>query len=101
MNINTESQKNPDQLEREVDERRAHMSETLSALEEKLSPGHMIDQVLAYTRTNGGEFSQNLVNTIKRNPVPSVLTAVGLAWLMFDQNKSSGSISDSTYGIGK
>lgn len=91
MNINTESQKDPSQLEREVDERRAHMGETLSALEEKLSPNHLIEQVLDYSRKNGGEFSRNLVNTVKNNPVPTLLTAVGLAWLMSGQNRSAPS----------
>lgn len=89
MNINTEAQKDPSQLEREVDERRAHMGETLNALEEKLSPNHLIEQVLDYSRKNGGEFSRNLVNTVKNNPVPTLLTAVGLAWLMSGQNKST------------
>lgn len=89
MNINTEAQKDPNQLEREVDERRAHMGETLNALEEKLSPNHLIEQVLDYSRKNGGEFSRNLVNTVKNNPVPTLLTAVGLAWLMSGQNKST------------
>lgn len=89
--INTEAQKDPDQLEREVDERRAHMGDTLNALEEKLSPGHFFDQVLNYTRRNGGEFSQNLVDTIKNNPVPTLLTAVGVTWLMYGHNNSSSS----------
>lgn len=83
--INTESHKDPAQLEREVDQSRAHMSETLSALEEKLSPAHLVDQVLTYARQNSGEFSQNLVDTVKRNPVPTLLTAVGLGWLIYGQ----------------
>lgn len=83
--INAESHKDPAQLEREVDQSRAHMSETLSALEEKLSPSHLVDQVLTYARENSGEFSQNLVDAVKRNPVPTLLTAVGLGWLIYGQ----------------
>lgn len=83
--INAESHKDPAQLEREVDQSRAHMSETLNALEEKLSPAHLMDQVLTYARQNSGEFSQNLVDTIKRNPVPTLLTAVGVGWLIYGQ----------------
>jgi hypothetical protein len=83
--INAESHKDPAQLEREVDQSRAHMSETLHALEERLSPTHLLEQALTYARQNSGEFSQNLVDTIKRNPVPSLLTAVGLSWMMFGQ----------------
>lgn len=97
MNIQTESQKAPEQLEREVNERRAHMSDTLHALEERLSPAHIVDQVLTYARRNGGEFSQNLVETVKQNPVPTMLTAVGLAWLLYGQShpERSGHLSSS------
>lgn len=87
--INTESHKDPAQLEREVDQSRAHMSETLNALEERLSPTHLLEQALTYARQNSGEFSQNLVETVKRNPVPTLLTAVGLSWMMFGQQQSS------------
>lgn len=86
-NINSESKKDPAQLEREVDQQRAHMSDTLSALEEKLSPNHFVEQIVAYTREHGGEFSHNLIDTIKRNPVPTLLTAVGIAWLVSGQSK--------------
>ena len=99
MNINTEAQKDPSQLEREVDERRAHMGETLNALEEKLSPNHLIEQVLDYSRKNGGEFSRNLVNTVKNNPVPTLLTAVGLAWLMSGQNKSASAYQNQNQSL--
>lgn len=98
MNINEEARKDPEQLEREVDERRAHMSDTLNALEQKLSPGHLFDQVVEYTRANGGEFSQNLVNTVKNNPVPTLLTAVGLTWLFYGQNASPRQQVDSRSG---
>lgn len=85
----SDSQKDPDELEREVNQQRAYVSETLSALERKFSPGQIFDQVLSYTRTNGGDFSRNLVDSVKNNPLPAVLTATGLAWLMIGQNRSA------------
>lgn len=86
MSINTEAQKDQAQLEREIAEQRAHLGETISALEERFSPGQMLDQVLAYGKENGGEFTHNLVNTVKNNPVPTLMLAVGAAWLMYGSN---------------
>lgn len=94
--FNADSKKGPDELEREVDEQRAHIAETLRALERKFSPGQIFDQVLGYTRTNGGDFSRNLMDTVKNNPVPMLLTATGLAWMMVGQNRPRSRL-DGTY----
>lgn len=104
MNIHTEAQKDQDQLEREIDEQRAHIGDTISALEAQFSPGQMLDKVLSYSRANGGEFAQNLVDTVKRNPVPTIMTALGVAWMMYGQNRSGfpyadGVPSDASYGV--
>ena len=104
MNIKTESQKDQEQLEREIDEQRAHIGDTISALEAQFSPGQMLDKVLSYGRANGGEFTRNLVNTVKNNPVPTIMTAVGIAWMMYGQNRSGfaygyGTSANASYGL--
>jgi len=85
--FDTDAQKSPETLEREIDAQRNSIGNIVDALESKFSPGQLIDQVLAYTKGNGGEFFTNLGNTIKANPVPTVLTSVGLLWLMMGQNR--------------
>jgi ElaB/YqjD/DUF883 family membrane-anchored ribosome-binding protein len=99
--IRSESQKDPDELEREVDESRSHIYDTLNALEQRFSPSQIFDQVLNYTRSNSGEFSRNLVETVKANPVPALLTATGLAWMMAGQRNPGphGSMSNASYGV--
>ncbi len=94
--FNTDAEKDPDELEREVDQQRAYIAETLQALEQKFSPGQIFDQIIGYTRSNGGDFSQNLVNTVKNNPVPTLLTATGIAWMMLGQNRPTRA-RDSSY----
>ncbi len=91
-----ESEKSPETLEREIDAQRSSIGNIVDALESKFSPGQLVDQALAYAKGNGGEFFGNLGNTIKANPVPTVLTSVGLLWLMLGQNRSPAPSSAAT-----
>lgn len=97
--INQEASKDPDTLEREIDQQRAEIGDTLSALEQKFSPGELFDKALGYARGNGGEFMHNLTDTVRANPVPTLLTTVGLAWLMAGQNRQP-TLHTSSTGIG-
>ena len=85
--IDAEAQKDPAELEREIDQQRAEIGGIVHALENKLSPGELIDTALGYVKGGGGEFFGNLSNTVKANPVPTVLTSIGLIWLMAGQNR--------------
>ncbi|WLH97702.1 DUF3618 domain-containing protein [Pseudomonas hefeiensis] len=82
----TESQKSPETIEREIDEQRAHISHIVDALGSKFTPGQMLDQALTLVKGNGSQFFGNLGTTVRNNPVPTVLTTVGLGWLMLGQN---------------
>lgn len=82
-----ETQKDPDLLEQQINAKREHISDLVDALEQRLSPGQLMDQVLAYSKGSGGEFFHNLGTTLKNNPVPTTLTVLGLAWLGFNQNR--------------
>jgi ElaB/YqjD/DUF883 family membrane-anchored ribosome-binding protein len=80
-------QKDPETLEREIDEVRSEMGRTLEALEEKFSPGRLLDYYLGMAREHGGEFAKNLGISVKQNPVPMMLTAIGLGWTMIAANR--------------
>lgn len=86
--IDQESRKNPDELEREIDQKRERIEDLVGALESRLSPGQLFDQALSYTKGHSGEFAHNLGNTLKANPVPAVLTSAGLLWLALGQNRT-------------
>lgn len=94
----SDSHKSPEALEQEIDERRATIGSLVDALESKLSPGQMVDQALAYAKGNGGEFFNNLGNTVKANPVPTVLTSVGVLWLLLGQNRKPSADGSSLFG---
>lgn len=84
-----EADKSPETLEREIDEKRANIDQLVDSLESKFTPGQLFDQVLSYTKGNGGAFFENLGTTLKNNPVPAVLTTVGLAWLAMGQGRAA------------
>ena len=87
--IEMESHKDPQTLEREIDLKRAEISGTVAALENKLSPGELFERALGFARGNGREFADNLGASVKANPVPMMLTAVGLMWMMANQGRGS------------
>jgi Protein of unknown function (DUF3618) len=79
----TNGSKRPDEILAEIDRTRGEMDRTLSAIEQRLTPGQLVDQGLDYLRHSGAnEFVQNLGGTAKQNPLPVAVTAIGLAWLM-------------------
>lgn len=99
--IDAEAQKDPDELEREIDQKRAEIGNIVHALESKLSPGELIDTALGYVKGGSGEFLGNLSTTVKANPVPTLLTTVGLIWLMAGQNRQPHSnVTTTSYSPG-
>ncbi|GAB2623639.1 DUF3618 domain-containing protein [Novilysobacter erysipheiresistens] len=78
--VRAQSRKDPMQLEHEIDQQRDHIGEIIHALENKLSPGEIFDKVLGNGK-GGREFAGNLARTVRDNPMPTLLTVAGLAWL--------------------
>ncbi|MEX2494486.1 MAG: DUF3618 domain-containing protein [Woeseia sp.] len=83
-----EGVKSPKRLEREVDQARARLGRTASALSDRLSPGELMDQALGMAREHGGEFGRNLGAQVKNNPMPMILTSIGISWLMMSSGKN-------------
>src|SRR3954469_24866098 len=72
----------------EINRTREEMDETLSAIEQRLTPGQLVDQGLDYLKHSGArEYAANLGSSIKNYPLPSTLAAIGIAWLMAVGNK--------------
>lgn len=70
----------------EVERRLAHdrneIGETLSIIQQRLSPERMANQALDYLKDNGGDMAMHLGRAMKENPLPLIMTGVGLAWLI-------------------
>lgn len=80
--------KSPERLEREVDQARARVGRSASALSDRLSPGELIDQALGMAREHGGEFGRNLGAQVKNNPMPMILTSIGISWMMMSSGNN-------------
>ena len=72
-----------DRIERDLNTTRSRLGSHLSELQDRLSPGQMIDDAMSYFRgSDGADFGRNLLESVRANPLPAALTGIGLAWLM-------------------
>jgi len=77
-----EDDRNPDEIASDVERTRADLSQTIDAIQSKLTPGQMMDQVFNYARTSlPADFGSNLGNAVRNNPLPVALVGIGIAWL--------------------
>jgi hypothetical protein len=83
--------RNPDEIESDIERTRADFSSTIDAIENKLRPSQLVDQAVDYAlQTTPGAFSANLVHSVRDNPMPVALIGVGIAWLMATGRHSDG-----------
>ena len=95
MNATSErpgSNRDPEQLERSAERIRADLDATLDALERKLSPSQLLDRSLDYLRDHGGDLAVAVGDSVRRNPVPILVTVAGLGWLIATAVRSRASI---------
>jgi len=99
-NLRSDVRKDPDELAREADSARHAVEGTLSELEQRLSPGQMLDRVMDAVKSHGGEFGDNLLTQVRNNPLPTIFAGIGVAWLMASSKTAprSGSYEDSDDG---
>ncbi len=86
----------PEQIEDEIERTRADMGEKIDKISERVSPEQLkyqaketVNDVLTesantisdYVRTNRQEIVSSFGDTVKRNPIPTALIGVGIAWL--------------------
>jgi len=80
--LREDTDREPHAIERDIDATRADMRATLEALERRFSFDRLVDLTVGRVRERGGEFAGNLTDAAARNPLPLLLTAVGVGWMM-------------------
>ena len=73
----------PRRIERDLDQTRSRLDGHLSELQQRLSPGQVLDDLMGYFRgSEGADFGRSLLENVRANPMPAALTGIGVAWLM-------------------
>lgn len=81
----------PEEIESDIERTRADVSSTIDAIQNKLTPGQLMDQAFGYARTSlPADFGANLGNAVRDNPVPVALIGIGLAWLAVSGRNADG-----------
>ena len=79
----------------EIERTRADMSETVDAIQDRLSPQNLKEQakdrVREATVGKAQEAGSGITDTIKRNPLPAALTGLGLGWLLVSARRQNSS----------
>lgn len=71
------------EVERQLEQDRNDIEQTLAVIGERLSPGRLVDQAInSFKEGTGGEMMSSVSRTVGQNPFPLILTGIGLAWLM-------------------
>jgi ElaB/YqjD/DUF883 family membrane-anchored ribosome-binding protein len=77
----------------EIERTRADMGETVDAIQGRLSPENLKEQakdrVREATVGRAQEAGSTVVETIRENPLPTILTTIGLSWLFMSARRQS------------
>ncbi|WP_407158463.1 DUF3618 domain-containing protein [Bradyrhizobium sp. STM 3557] len=80
-----------EQLERETEQTRSQLSETLDELRASITPGRLVDQISERLSEGApAEFTRNLKEQVVGNPLPLAIIGASLAWLMLGPRVRSG-----------
>jgi hypothetical protein len=75
-------------IERDIEESRAKLDLTIDRLQDKLSVSGIVDDVLGQVRrTPYASMYDNAIDVIRRNPVPVMLVAAGIGWLLYRSSR--------------
>lgn len=91
-------------VERELDSTRERLEGTLDAIEERLTTGHLLDEVWRWVGEHGddvGGATAWLARIVARNPLPVALAGSGLAWLAAHEAARAGEATEEPGGGGR
>jgi hypothetical protein len=102
----TAGEADPEEIRAEIRETRERMGDNLEQLGERLSPGHLKDQVkqgirdatigkvenmaqsaadqMDEARQSIGEARRTITDTLRENPIPAAMAGIGLGWLVYN-----------------
>ena len=100
----TDDESDPDAIRDDILHTRSQMSDTIDAIQEKLSPQRIANQVtdtvkdatigraqdmVSNVSDSAKGFGATLIETIRENPIPLALVGLGIGWLVY-KGRSTG-----------
>src|SRR5262249_34797245 len=88
----------------DIEHTRSHMSTTIDAIQDKLNPQNLVDQakgavreatigrvenMVSDVRNTAQDAGNGFLETIKENPVPAALAAIGIGWLFMKSRNNA------------
>jgi hypothetical protein len=83
-------QRSAAEIEAEIESERSALSKTLDEIQDRLSFETISNDVMGRIRENSGDLSRAVTRSVKENPIPLVLTAICIGWLIANQRSGSG-----------
>jgi hypothetical protein len=84
----TNDNRTSDDIERDIADERAQMSDTINDLQKKFSVDAIVSDIGAMFRGQG-DIVRSISDTVGRNPAAVALVGVGLAWMFLGQNRGT------------
>ena len=104
MQPQIEEEQDPTDIASDIQTTRAHMSETIDAIQERLAPERLIadakesvkiatvkkvQDMTDTVRSSAQGAGNSLMATIRQNPIPALMAGVGLGWLWYRSRSAS------------
>lgn len=89
----TNNSRNVEEIERDIERERAQLSRSLDALQSQFSLEGIFRQASDQVSRHGGEFGSSISRSVKSNPIALALTGVGLAWMIYGDNRKHDNAS--------
>ena len=91
----------PDVIERDLRETRARVDRTIDQIQDRLSPGQLLDEGLRYFRNGPSDylatFGSNFSHSVRDNPLPVAMIGLGFAWLALGKRSEPQSTHYGSY----
>lgn len=93
--------KSPEEIQREIHETQRRLGDTLDALQRKLTPRRLTDQVMhMFSNTDhSGRDGHGATDAVRENALPLAMIGLGIGWLMWSATGYEG--ADRIVGTGR
>lgn len=68
-------------IEDDMQSTRDNIDDKMERIQQRLSPGDLIDSVIGFARENGGAMAGSIGRTVREHPLPLALIGAGIVWL--------------------